>query len=401
MKSIFAILLALLACPAAIADRAPGSVYEQSLLEAIREIQNLNHDLALEGTRDLIRQYPHSRLGHMLYADLLLAKAAPLMHIGSGIAADRAKRDFRYEIRQRWQHDASPAHRGRYPENILYLADEQPYAILVDLEHSRVYVFRNADGELELETDYFTTIGLKGYGKEREGDQKTPIGIYHVTQFIDGAELPDLYGAGAYPISYPNAWDRRLGRTGSGIWIHGTPSYTYNRSPWASDGCIVVSNPDFRHIDRYVSPETNTPVIIAESVNWIDYSQWQARRRDALELLTRWRDDWQSLDHDRYRRHYSPTGLDAYGRDFESWDAHKRWVNQQKSYIRVEYSGLNVFDYPGEDGLMLMQFVQHYRSNNLDVDGAKELFWRRDDRRWRIVYENGRRNANPAVAASN
>ena len=401
MKRILAMLLALLACPAAVADRAPGSVYEQSLLEAIREIQNLNHDLALEGTRDLIRQYPHSRLGHMLYADLLMAKAAPLMHIGSGIAADRAKRDFRYEIRQRWQHDASPAHRGMYPENIVYLADGQPYAVLVDLEHSRVYVFRNAGGKLELETDYFTTIGLKGYGKEREGDQKTPIGIYHVTQFIDGGELPDLYGAGAFPISYPNAWDRRLGRTGSGIWIHGTPSYTYNRSPWASDGCIVVSNPDFRHIDRYLSPATNTPVIIAESVNWIDYAQWQTRRRDALEVLTRWRDDWQSLDHDRYRRHYSPTGLDAYGRDFESWDAHKRWVNQQKSYIRVEYSDLNVFDYPGEDGLMLMQFMQYYRSNNLDVDGAKEIFWRRDAQRWRIVYENGRRNANPVVAANN
>ncbi len=401
MKPIIPFLLALLACAPAVADPTPGSVYERSLLEAIREIQNLNLEDALAGTRDLIRQYPHSRLGHMLYADLLLAKAEPLMHIGSGIAADRAKRDFRDEIRQRWQHDASPAHRGMYPENILHLADEQPYAILVDLEHSRVYVFRNAGGKLELEADYFTTIGLNGYGKQREGDQKTPIGIYHVTRFIDGGELPDLYGAGAFPISYPNAWDLRLGRTGSGIWIHGTPSNTYNRSPWASDGCIVVSNPDFRHIDRYVRPELYTPVIVAESVNWIDPAQWQARRRAALDLLSRWLDDWQSLDHARYRGHYSPTELDAYGRDFAAWDAHKRWVNQRKTFIRVEYSGLNVFDYPGEDALMLMQFVQHYRSNNFNVDAPKEIFWRRDAERWRIVYENGRRLAEPAAIARN
>ncbi len=401
MKLIVSFLLAVLACAPALAERAPGSLYEQSLLETIREIQNLNHELALEGTRDLIRQYPHSRLGHMLYADLLLAKAEPLTHIGSGIVADRAKRDFHYEIRQRWQHDASPAHLGMYPENILFLADEQPYAILVDLEHSRVYVFRNAGDRLELEADYFTTIGLKGYGKQHEGDQKTPIGIYHVTRFIDGDELPDLYGAGAFPISYPNAWDRRLGRTGSGIWIHGTPSYTYNRSPWASDGCIVVSNPDFRHVDRYLSPDLNTPVIVAESVNWIDHTQWQARRRDALDLMARWLDDWQSLDHGRYRRHYSPTELDAYGRDFARWDAHKLWVNQRKTFIRVDYSGLNVFDYPGEDGLMLMQFEQHYRSNNFDADGPKEIYWRRDAGRWQIVYENGRRLARPAALATN
>ncbi len=401
MKSLFVLLLALLACSPAIADRAPGSDYEQSLLEAIREIQNLNHDLALEGTRDLIRQYPRSRLGHMLYADLLLAKAEPLTGIGSGIDADRAKHDFRHEIRQRWQHDASPAHRGMYPENIVTLSENQPYAILIDLEHSRVYIFRNAGGKLELETDYFTTIGLKGYGKQREGDQKTPIGVYHVTRYIDGDELPDLYGAGAFPISYPNAWDRRLGRTGSGIWIHGTPSYTYNRSPWASDGCIVVSNPDFRHIERFVSPQTNTPVIVAESVDWIDHEQWLARRREALALLTRWRDDWQSLDHARYRKHYSPTELDAYGRDFARWDTHKRWVNQQKTFIRVDYSALNVFEYPGEDGLMLMQFVQHYRSNNLDIDGPKEIYWHRDAERWRIVYENNLRIAIPVVVADN
>ncbi len=399
MKAVFPILLALLACSPAFADRAPGSVYEETLLETIREIQNLNLDLALAGTRDLIRQYPHSRLGHMLFADLLLAKAEPLTHIGSGIAADRAKRDFHYEIRQRWQHDASPAHRGMYPENILHLAAGQPYAILVDLERSRVYVFRNAGDRLELEADYFTTIGLKGYGKQREGDQKTPIGIYHVTRHIDGEELPDLYGAGAFPLSYPNAWDRRLGRTGSGIWIHGTPSYTYNRSPWASDGCIVVSNPDFRHVDRYVRPELNTPVIVADTINWLDRAQWQARRRDALDLLSRWQDDWQSLDHARYRAHYSPTELDANGRDFAAWDAYKRRVNQRKTFIRVDYSGLNVFDYPGEDGLMLMQFVQHYRSNNYNVDGDKEIYWRRGAGRWRIVYENGRRIATPAVAA--
>ena len=400
MKRAIIALLGLFLQGLASASEPPGDAYEQSLLEAIKSIQSQNHEQALNSTRDLIRQYPHSRLGHMLYADLLLARAAPLTQIGSGIEIDRAMRDFRYEIQQRWQHDTSPAHQGLYPDSILFLAENQPYVILVDLEASRVYVYRNEQGSLALETDYFTTIGVKGYGKQKRGDQKTPIGVYRVTQYIDGSELPDLYGEGAFPIDYPNVWDKRNNRTGSGIWIHGTPSYTYNRSPWASDGCIVVSNPDFLHIDRYISPEVQTPVVVTRSVNWIDHDEWQRRRQQALQQFSVWLSDWESLDHDRYRQHYSPEEFSAGGRDFRAWDGHKRWVNRNKTWVEIEYSKLNVFSYPGERDLMLMQYAQSYRSNNLNVDSGKEIYWRRLDDRWQIVYEGNRQLAAPRQTAA-
>ena len=389
MMRLSLFLLALFSTCLLAAD-PPGSRYEQSLLATIKDIQSQNHDQALDRTRDLIREYPHSKLGHMLYADLLLAKAAPLTAVGSGIETSRAIEDFRYEIRQRWQHDTRPAQLDRYPEDILMLADRHPWAVLVDLHSSRVYIFRNQGGDLQLETDYFITIGLKGYGKQKRGDQKTPIGIYHVNQYIDGQELPDLYGEGAFPINYPNAWDRRQKRTGGGIWIHGTPSYTYNRSPWASDGCIVVSNPDFLHIDRYIDPETYTPVIIAERVNWISREHWLQRRQQVMQLFSAWMFDWESLDHERYREHYSRDGLNAYGRDFKSWDGHKRWINRNKTWIEVEYSQLSIFNYPGETDLMLMQYAQNYRSNNLEIISPKELYWRKQQDRWQIVHEGQR-----------
>ena len=241
--------------------------------------------------------------------------------------------------------------------------------------------------DLQLETNYFITIGLKGYGKEKRGDQKTPIGIYHVTRYIDGDELPDLYGEGAFPINYPNAWDKRKQRTGGGIWLHGTPSYTYNRSPWASDGCIVVSNPDFLHIGNFINPELYTQVIVAEKVNWLSREQWLEQRQQVMQLLSSWILDWESLDHGKYSSHYSRTELEAYGRDFKAWDGHKRWVNRNKTWAEIEYSKLNIFNYPGEDNLMLMQFDQSYRSNNLSIDSPKELYWRKNGDQWQIVYE--------------
>jgi murein L,D-transpeptidase YafK len=389
MKGVVIILL--LALPASLmASEPPGNQYEQSLLETIKEIQSQNHEQALNSSRDLIRQYPHSRLGYMLYADLLLAKAEPLTGIGSGIEVDSAMRDFRHEIRQRWQHDSNQTRENLYPENILFLAEDQPYVILVDQHSSRVYVYRNQGGDLQLESDYFITIGLNGYGKEKRGDQKTPIGVYHVTRHIDGKELPDLYGEGAFPVNYPNAWDKRKKRTGGGIWLHGTPSYTYNRSPWASNGCIVVSNPDFLHIGNFIKSNISTPVIIAEQVNWISREQWQAQRQQVLQLLSSWIFDWESLDHGKYRSHYSRTELAAYGRDFKGWDGHKRWVNRNRSWIEIEYSKLNIFNYPGEDNLLLMQFEQSYRSNNLNIDSSKELYWRKTAEQWQIVYEDQR-----------
>ena len=110
-----------------------------------------------------------------------------------------------------------------------------------------------------------------------------------------------------------------------------------------------------------------------------------------MQLLSSWLGDWESLDHERYRQHYSRVDLDAFGRDFKSWDGHKRWVNRNKTRIEVNYRNLNMFHYPGEENLVLMQFEQSYRSNNLDLDSDKELYWQRNADQWQIVYEGNRR----------
>ncbi|MDJ0833023.1 MAG: L,D-transpeptidase family protein, partial [Gammaproteobacteria bacterium] len=274
------------------------SSYEQSLLQAIQDIQHLNHDQALADTREFIRQYPTSKIGRLLYADLLLAKADILPTIGYGLQSKSELNDLTFEIRQRLSNQQALAYAGYLPENLISLSENQPYVLVMDQSLSRVYVYRNEQGMPVLETDYFLSIGLKGFGKQKEGDKKTPIGVYHVTSYIDGEKLPDLYGEGAFPVNYPNVWDKRNQRTGSGIWIHGTPSHTYNRAPWSSDGCMVVSNPDFASLARYIDPLQQTPVIVVEQVNWITPEQWRDNQRDMLQLLTRWIEDWESNDLD-------------------------------------------------------------------------------------------------------
>lgn len=361
--------------------------YENSLLQTIQNIQQLRHDQALNDTRELISHYPTSKVGQLLYADLLLAKAGVLSGIGSGIQSEPRLNDLTFEIKQRLSSTQTPAYQGYLPGNIITLADNQPYILVMDQSGSRLYVYRNEQGTPILEADYFLSIGLKGSGKQKSGDQKTPIGIYHVTRYIDDNELPDLYGKGAFPINYPNVWDKRRNRSGGGIWLHGTPSYTYNRAPWSSDGCMVVSNQDFADVEKYINPDLHTPIIIVRKIKWITLEQWQSQRLRMHQILSRWISDWESNQHDRYIRHYSASDFKAYGRDFKQWEGYKRWVNRNKKNIRVEYNNLSIYNYPGEQGLVLMQFDQSFSSNILNIEGAKELYWKKQQDDWKIVYE--------------
>ena len=56
----------------------------------------------------------------------------------------------------------------------------------------------------------------------------------------------------------------------------------------------------------------------------------------------------------------------------------------------MDYCQLYIFIYPGVEKVMLMKFVHDYRSNNLIVVSRKELFWRKTNANWQIVYEGNR-----------
>jgi len=381
--------LLLLFATSAIADKSPPS-YEQSLLQTISDIQHFKHDQALADTREFIQQYPNSKVGQLLFGDMLMAKAGVISGIGSGIAEEPELNNLTFEIKQRLSHKLSRGFSGYLPESIIQIADNQPYVIIIDQSQSRLYVYRNEQGTPVLEADFFLTIGLKGYGKQKRGDQKTPIGVYHVTRYIDDNKLPDLYGRGAFPVNYPNVWDSRKNRSGGGIWLHGTPSYTYNRAPWASNGCMVVSNHDFLDIQQYIQPGLHTPVINTQTINWVTTEQWRNNQQLMLQRLSKWINDWESNDHQRYSENYSKTDLSVEGRNFKQWEGHKRWVNRDRDNIKIEHSNLNIYKYPGEEDLVLMHYDQVFSSNNLNARGAKEVYWKKQSNGWKIVYEGSR-----------
>ncbi|MEX2239178.1 MAG: L,D-transpeptidase family protein, partial [Burkholderiales bacterium] len=211
---------------------------EPALSGVVEAIEANRLDLALQRVEKLIAEHPNFRLAHLIRGDLLLARARPLQTFGDVVkTVPREKvEDLRAEALARLHALRERPRAERLPRAILQLHPGQKHALVVDSRHSRLYVFENVDGRPHYLADYYVSLGKRGVDKAREGDQKTPIGVYHVTANLPLQKLTDFYGAGAYPINYPNEWDRQRGRNGYGIWVHGTPPDTYSRPPRASDG---------------------------------------------------------------------------------------------------------------------------------------------------------------------
>ena len=198
---------------------------EQRLLSALSAIQSADLSKAETLLKLLIDDEPEFKLAHLLYADILKAKVGPLNQAGMGIKNNEKLQQLLTEVKSRWQaKNNSLIGINKIPAALAYLDENYLHAIVVDLKQSRLFVFENFNGHPKQVADYYVSMGRGGAKKEKEGDLKTPIGVYFVQSYIPDIKLSDKYGAGAYPINYPNAWDLFNGRTGSGIWLHGTRS---------------------------------------------------------------------------------------------------------------------------------------------------------------------------------
>jgi murein L,D-transpeptidase YafK len=388
---ISAVLASVIAVPlsAAAANEArySDSGPEPQLARIFSLIEGNKLDTALSETESLLKAYPTFRLANLIKGDLLLARTRPLTTFGQGGGpASRDKvNDLRDEALVRLHAYKTKPPANYVPRYLLQLRPDEKFAVVVDTQKSRLYLYQNDDGTPRFVADYYVTHGKLGTEKVKEGDQRTPIGVYHVTASLPRQKLADLYGNGAFPLNYPNEWDKRMGRNGHGIWLHGTPSNTFSRPPKASDGCVVLANQDLDAVAKNLQVGL-TPVIISNSIEWLSLDDWQAERKSLLGMIDEWRRDWESRDIERYASHYSQK-FGADGQNFQSWVAQKQKVNAGKSWIKVATNNISMFRNPGKEDYVVVTFEQDYRSSNLSNTMSKRQYWIKEDGRWKIIYE--------------
>lgn len=359
---------------------------EEQLVRAIELARGGKMGASIGALETLLERQPNFRLAQLIYADLLAARSG----VRGVMADDQDPRiaELFEEARLRLDQVRYSPPPGTAPDAVLQVSREYPYLVLVDLPGARLHLMRNVDGALQPIGSRYASMGRAGYGKEVEGDLRTPVGIYHVTGWMDGATLPDLYGAGSLPLNYPNLWDRFKAKTGHGIWVHGVPRQTYVRAPRSSEGCVTLANEDLMWVKPFVA-NSRAPVVLTDQLRWVSQSRLREEREALLGRIEAWRSAWARKDTGAY--------LEFYGEDFSTagvgraaFAEHKWRVNAGKQYVKVRLADISLFRYPGEN-MILAEFTLDYDSDNFKFVARKEQLWRQDGKgQWKIFREENR-----------
>lgn len=277
------------------------------------------------------------------------------------------------------------------PAALIDVAPRYRYALIAELDEGKMHIFeRNTDGRFSNIRTMEVSIGKEGYGKVIEGDNKTPIGVYRITSHLTNAQLDDFYGNAAYPVNYPNAWDRLQKRTGYGIWLHAEPiGFTEKTRPLRdSNGCVVLSNNDIDTLRQYLDIGY-TYIVLTPKMKMTSAELVSELRGTIHQRLKDWALAWESLEPEPYLSFYSKA-FNNLEKDWSSWVQYKKRVNGNKQFIKIETSDVGIYAYPGEENLLWVEFYQSYRSSNYRSDGWKRQLWKKEaDNVWRIIYEGG------------
>ncbi len=157
------------------------------------------------------------------------------------------------------------------------------YVIAVDKKYQKLYVFKKGPEFLKVFEANCST-GKKQGSKQVAGDAKTPSGIFFATKILLNPGPPETYGTLAFPLDYPTAADKKSGRNGANIWIHGTSKPIV---PFQSNGCVVLNDQDMRTLTRYIQLN-KTPVIIAETISWVPQHQPLPVKNELEKVLASW-----------------------------------------------------------------------------------------------------------------
>lgn len=281
-----------------------------------------------------------------------------------------------------------------YPAPLLHLDSYFTHHILVAEKSTHtLYVFRNNDSYPELIKSYVMATGKKPGDKLREGDYRTPEGVFFFTEFLPHENLVrsfgqegEIYGVGAFVMNYPNPVDVQRRKTGSGIWLHSTNDETRIDKGLDSRGCIVTANKHLINISKYIELE-RTMIVVVQDLHWISEPAWYSNRTALLTMIEDWRDSWEQEDMRRYRSHYSEDKFtDRIRGRLPEFMAHKRAVFSNPGKPTVNLSEISILvanDYAK------VNFKQDYASRILQNIGRKTLYLKQDDfYRWQIVSEN-------------
>jgi len=264
----------------------------------------------------------------------------------------------------------------RLPAYLVRLPQSVSTVFVAETATAAFHRFENRAGpEIDHAGAVNMSYGENGAGKQRNGDRKTPLGIYFVTEQLDTSRMHEKYGVTAFVLDYPNALDRRLQRSGDGIWVHGVDRRGGQRPTRDTDGCIALPNETLEMLEDRFFPNA-TPVLVAREISWIESGQLDELRGELDAAVALWANSLQRGDMHAF--------LSLYDADFRHWGMNKaEWTALitetygSRSIQEVTVSEVLLLGDPEEDGVYLSRFRLSMKENSNTVELTKRLYWQR------------------------
>ncbi len=372
-----------------IAQRKVDLQAEAKLLRIYQLIGQGQNRQALLESEQLLKIQPNFQLAQLVHGDLLSSFVRPVNGLGDmpkSSASTAALNELREEsiMRLKALREKPPA--NSIPSQFLALSERNKHAIAIDASRSRLYLFENTSSGVKLVSDYYISVGKFGVEKSLEGDQRTPLGVYYITGSLNPNSLVDFYGVGALPINYPNPLDLKRGKTGSGIWLHGTPSEQFSRAPKASDGCVVLANPDLNRILTSVKSRT-TPVVIAERLNWVPKTSLDSEKSNFTQILMSWRATKVQADAVKLMAFYTQD-FSNYGKNLAQYTALQTVELSKLKGRDIALTNLSLMRWNDQNDTMVVTFDEVIAGSMRGV--TKRQYWIRDgkdSKNWKIFFE--------------
>ena len=224
----------------------------------------------------------------------------------------------------------------------------------------------------------------KGKGdKSVEGDLKTPVGTYELTNKLS-KNLDPFYGPMAFVTSYPNAYDKLQKKKGHGIWIHGLPK-NGDRDDF-TQGCIALENGNIKKLNKKFDFKNSILMIEEKGKTKVSAEEIST----VLSQMYQWKESWKNSDIDTYLSFYSDEFRKYNGMRFEQFKSYKRRLFSRNESKQIQFEDINIMPYPNLKAKKIFKVMmkQNYQTKNYKSRDVKELYIELEEDRIKILTES-------------
>jgi murein L,D-transpeptidase YafK len=192
---------------------------------------------------------------------------------------------------------------------------------------------------------------------------------------------------GAFALNYPDFLDKKEGKTGDGVWLHGHDPEKNLDEVRSTKGCIVMDNDSLRELSTAIKLGT-TPVVIVDRLAFRSAENQKSVAQDILTFVNAWQKAWETVDMNKFLRFYSRDFKAADGTGLEAFGQRKEQVSKGKKFIQIRLDRKAVLLSQKDHGdIAVIRFRQIYRSNNFNSKSVKSLYLKKGQRGWQIIGE--------------